>query len=271
MFLFRDKNGPCIVRSFYWWVHAKPKLDISRSKCFEFVCHWRGTIGRFISRWNEVFFLFISDDSISWPVKKPKKRVGGYHTRSETVEIVCSTLILSKCSLSAGILVLSPTSTKEDMRLSLLSPPRMTVLMPVIVARGIWGKWWSISSLSDWSIFRRHADAFFLLMYQCRLRIRSLHRRDSCVTKKERNAERETMMTAVQASTCCQNIAHTMSVAWSGRRIDEMRTIAMIIMKIERHRVVPKMSFWRRLIWMRHSRWKGIINTKIKAGKFDGK
>ena len=210
-------------------------------------------------------FLF-SDDSISWPVKIA--RVGGCHARSETVEIVCSTMILSKFSLLSGVVV--TPAPEEDMRLSLFPPPRMNVLMPVIVARGIWGKW-SISSLSDWSIFRRRTNAIFLLMYQCRLRIRSSRRRDSFVMKKDRNAERDTMITAVQASTCCQNITHTVSFAQSDSWIFEIRMIAMIIMKIERHKVVPKISFWRRLIWMRHSRWNGIISTKFKADKFDVK
>lgn len=78
-------------------------------------------------------WIFFSDQSISWPVQMA--RVGGSYTWSETVEILCSTLILSSFSPLAGVEV--TPALRDDMRLSLFSLPLMNVLIPVIVARGI--------------------------------------------------------------------------------------------------------------------------------------
>ena len=163
------------------------------------------------------------------------------------------------------------TSTSETITWLRGFPPLMKVLMPVSVAPGTAGNL-SIPSFSGSSFLRRHIDAirFFLLMFHRRLRSWS-RKRDSWATKTERNEEKDTMITAVQASTCSQNRTHTKSTVRTGPIFmcttsiwtADRRITAMIIINIGRHRVVAKTSFWRRLICTSQRIWMGMISTRV--------
>lgn len=173
----------------------------------------------------------------------------------------------SALSISSNVwndlVMMTPVFNDEMRLLFVVLSPLMKVLMPVIVARGISTNSFT-PSLSEPGFLRRHAAAiqFLLFMYQFRWRFRSSRRRESRATKKERNAEKDTMITAKEASTWCQNVIHLTSTVPFPIRIFETRITAMRIIKIERHRVAPKINFWRKLTWMRQSCMSGMISTK---------
>lgn len=77
---------------------------------------------------------------------------------------------------------------------------------------------------------------------------------------------RETMRTAMQASASCQKISHEMSMASVEVRMEEIWTMQVMIMAMERQRVVPMASFWRSLTCMFQSMRTGIVMT-VEEGR----
>lgn len=181
-------------------------------------------------------------------------------TSSKPVEI---RFLVIPSMVSRSTTVLGPPEIKKvGWPPILVFPLFINVCMPVNVARGISGSS-SIFSLPDRNCLRLQADLkrSFLFIYQNLWRFWASRSRDSRATKKERNAEKDTIMSAVQASVWFQKSPHTMS-RLLGPRITDMRIIAIIVITIERHRVAPKTSFWRKLILICQSIWIGMISTK---------
>ena len=80
--------------------------------------------------------------------------------------------------------------------------------------------------------------------------------------KIERKAVNETMRTAAQASTCCQNNSHTRLKESTEVRMPEAFIMATMIMTTLKHRNAPIPSFWRVFMRTFHSRLMGIVMTK---------
>lgn len=138
--------------------------------------------------------------------------------------------------------------------------PRMNVLIPVIVALGIPGSV-SASSLSRSIQFFRSCAFRLVFLSTYHGLFRACCARTLCPTKTERNAERDTIATARQFSTIYQKHPQTKSVCWSPMRMAEMRIIAVKIITIERHKVMSRTIFWRRLMWTFQSSCTGITMT----------
>lgn len=140
----------------------------------------------------------------------------------------------------------------------------MNVLIPVSVARGISGSP-SISSLSALARLLHNCIGFkiFLLEKYNGCFLGDFPKVGACAKKKERNAVRENIMTAKQASASCQNSSHVRSTAsWGGAWIAEIRIKAVKIIMTDKQREAPKASFWPSLIWTRQSSWMGMAITK---------
>ena len=135
-----------------------------------------------------------------------------------------------------------------------LPAPRIRVRMPVNVADGIGAN--ALASLCSpvlWSP-RRHKTLRDERVGPCF----SLPAFEWSETKRDRNAVKETVRTAVQPSIWSQKFAHTWkSASW----MFVSRMITMTIMKQFRQRKNPTPNFWRVLSLTFQSRYTGIATT----------
>lgn len=161
-----------------------------------------------------------------------------------------------RCSISTLSSLALITSTLEAIIFAPLLA-RIEVRIPVSVAPGTEGSWWSFNSDSD-----------LLFAFLIRKFRRSEYHRAFCSRdfsafrpRSERTAVMETMITAIVASISCQNNAQCTSIFLGRIRSVEMRAIAITIIVVLRQRKMPRSIFWLRLIFTFHSRRIGIMMT----------
>ncbi len=135
---------------------------------------------------------------------------------------------------------------------SQLPLPLMNVCMPVKVAPGM-----------DGNCPRSDTFCGVFLKYPTNTFDRFLFSRAfwALMPSKDRNAVTESIITAIAASMLSQNSSHTMSTAVFLWLTPEMRTMAMMIIKMLRNKKIPRRIFCLRLILTFQSKVNGIEMT----------
>ena len=138
----------------------------------------------------------------------------------------------------------------------------MKVFNPVRVAAGISGR---PSALLCCSRRLYGVQKFKLILG---IRHHSLVARGRWLMTAERNATKQTMMTAIQDSTWCQSITQTMSsVVPSLARIPDIRTAAIMTMTRLKHKKSSRPNFWRILKLTLYRSQTGIAITVLFSAK----
>lgn len=139
----------------------------------------------------------------------------------------------------------------------------IAVLMPVSVARGIWGRGFALSMSSRSGKGRLRNS----LLFQEPGEYPGEGRLVVSVTKKERKAEVETMMTAILHSCCIQNASQTMSTELAPSLMPAILTMATMAITSERQRKRARPSFWRRFMRTFQRRAMGKDTTRMSVTK----